>query len=248
MYKNNIEKINNKRISNRVSCFVKLCKNHSEYNTKYSNGFTLVELMVVISIFLMITAVTIFQYGTFRSNVSLQNLTDDIALSVRKAQSFAIGARGVKNNVGGVDFDKNYGIHFTIDTTPSSYQEGTNKSFILFSSADKKYDYSSSGTCGDSVSNECIELFNITTADKVEEIWVDGVQMNAQKASIDIVFRRPDPRAYFCYRSANTNSNGNCDNQTISSVKIVISNGAANQADIKTKKITIQNTGQISIE
>lgn len=228
MYKYILEKINKIKISNR--------------------GLTLVELMVVISIFLMITGVTIFQYGTFRSNVSLQNITDDIALSVRKAQSFAIGARGVKNNIGGVDFDKNYGMHFTIDTSPVVYQEGTNKSFILFSSVDKKYDYSASGVCGDSTSNECIELFNITTADQIEEIWVDGVQMNAQKASIDVVFRRPDPRAYFCYRSANTDSNGNCDNLNISSVKIVVSNGQTDLTKKKIKTISIQNTGQISVQ
>lgn len=212
------------------------------------SGFTLVELMVVISIFLLISAVTVFNYTDFRSNVSLQNLTDEIALSIRKAQSYAIGARGL-DNAGTVDFNNSYGMHFTIDPSPNKgIQEGSYKSFILFYSADdKNYDANSTGTCGDMITNECRELFNITTTDIIKEIKIDGTTMNAQKASLDIVFKRPDPRAYFCYRASNT-SNGNCDNQNISAVSIVVSNGQTSNGEEKTKTISVQNTGQISIQ
>ncbi|MFA6386431.1 MAG: prepilin-type N-terminal cleavage/methylation domain-containing protein [Candidatus Paceibacterota bacterium] len=206
----------------------------------YNKGLTLIELMVVISIFLVITTTVIFNYGTFNSNVSLQNLTDDVALSIRKAQGFAIGARAVGDN-----FRNSYGMHFSVDSSPSGSLSGSNKSFLMFSvpTADtKKYtdNGSMSDVCGNNT-NQCIELFNITSADNIKELRIDDVSKVA--GSIDIIFTRPNTRAYFCYR-ANTSS----DCVTASRVDIVISNGQTDVGKERTKTISVQNTGQISIQ
>lgn len=205
-------------------------------------GFTLIELMVTISIFLVITTTVIFNYGDFKSSVSLQNNTDSIALSIRKAQSYAIGAKGS----GGV-FSNSYGIHFSIDeNTPSNPQSGFNKSFILFSTNNNKlYDVANGGSCSDSSANECRELFSITSSDKIKEIWVDGDKTNPTYSNVDIVFTRPEPRAYFCYRP--NVSTSTCTAVGNSSVSIVISNGQTGTRE-KTKTITVQNTGQISVQ
>ena len=37
---------------------------------------TLVELMVVLAIFAVVTSLTIFDYGSFRTSVSMQNITN----------------------------------------------------------------------------------------------------------------------------------------------------------------------------
>lgn len=214
--------------------------------TKVNNGLTVVELLVVISIFLVITGVTIFNYGDFRSNVSLQNLTDDIALSVRKAQSFAIGARS-PNTSGG--FDNSFGIHFSLDGESIDSLKGNIKSFLMFSisksESDKKYVYNgSSSVCG--VNNSCVELFKITTADYIKYIVLNNDINNPKSSgSLDVVFTRPDPRAYFCYRANTSNSLESCLTPAPSSVMIVITNGLYGEKE-KTKNITIQNTGQIS--
>lgn len=211
-----------------------------------NRGLTLVELLVVISIFLVISGVTIFEYGNFRSNVSLQNLTDDIALAIRKAQSFAIGARAVKVS-GTPDFDNSFGVHFSINSL-GTVMNGSNKSFLMFSvppsASSKKYEYSGSADCGD-ISNDCIELFKINTADYIKEIIVDNSNKTSTtdpEGSLDIVFTRPDPRAYFCYR---TTLGSSCQNA--SSVGIKISNGQLGEKE-KTRIISIQNTGQISTQ
>ncbi len=216
-------------------------KNNLKKNS--NKGLTLVELMVVISIFLVISGVTIFDYGNFRSNVSLQNLTDDIALSIRKAQGFAIGARGIGIGAG-TTFNKSYGMHFTIDSAPSYFLNGSKKSFLMFStttSTNKYYDSSSSGACGDAT-NECEELFNITSNDIIKKIFIDDVDKTSAKSSLDIVFTRPDPRAYFCYRAVLTDA---CT--PASHVDIIISNGQTDASKEKTRTISVQNTGQISI-
>ena len=211
-----------------------------------NKGLTLVELIVVISIFLIITSVAIFNYGGFNSTVSLQNLTDDIALSIRKAQGFAIGARGV-----GESFDNSYGIHFSVDKNPEGSLAGSNKSFLMFSvptKDTKQYTYTSgsnSDVCGDENNKQCIELFSIMTIDEIKNIKTYGSDVNSfEQGSIDIVFTRPEPKAYFCYRATLLSA---CDSD-ISRVEITVSNGEGDQKLLKTKVISIQNTGQISIQ
>jgi len=206
-----------------------------------TRGLTLVELLVVISIFLVITSTVLFNYGGFRSNISLQNLTDDIALAIRKSQSFAIGARGF-----GSTFSNSYGMHFS--SNPSSANlTASNKSFLMFSAVntDKRY-IVGTGVCGSNDgSNKCMELFNITSADMIKEISLnDGAQTLSNSDYLDIIFTRPDPRAFFCYR---TSINGACQVMTISNISIKISNGQIGTEE-KTKTISVQNTGQISMQ
>jgi len=68
----------------------------------------------------------------------------------------------------------------------------------------------------------------------------------APGAYLDIIFTRPNPRAVFCYRT-NIDSEF-CDDKSksISNITITISNG--NTEAEKTKNISVQNTGQISIQ
>lgn len=221
---------NNRKIVNRLS---------------FKKGVTLVEMMVVISIFLVITSVVIFNYESFYSTVSLQNLTDDIALSVRKAQSFAIGARGIKDGVN-TNFSNSYGVHFSSNNEVDPLI-ASNSSFMMFSSSvsSKVYDTSGTGECGEDTNN-CIEKFKITSQDMIKEILInDGAITLPIESYLDISFARPDPRAYFCYRK-NINST-TCENQSISNVSIVISNGLTGDEE-KSKIISIQNTGQISVK
>lgn len=213
-----------------------------------NKGLTLVELMVVIAIFIMITSIVIFNYGDFSSTVSLQNLTDDVALSIRKAQSYAIGARGATEG-SDILFNKSYGMHFSANENPENPVSGSNKSFFMFSveGVSKKYvesDYSNS-ICGQD--NDCVELFNITSNDKIEGIkaysGANLISSEVPTSSIDIVFTRPDPKAHICYRSSMSED---CA-LNVSSVNITISNGK-DDVKKKTKTISVQNTGQISIQ
>jgi prepilin-type N-terminal cleavage/methylation domain-containing protein len=225
--------------------YSKLIKIKNSFVLFKNKGLTLIELLVVISIFMIITSVAIFNYGNFSSTVSLQNLTDDIALSIRKAQSFAIGARAIKESNDAVDFNQRYGVHFSMNETLESPLAGSTKSFLMFSSLNKEY-VESTSACG-SVSNECIELFDITSVDKIEGIKAyDGVGnllTNSSTSSIDIVFTRPDPKANFCYKEF---SNSTC-NTSVSRVDIIITNDKLDQ-EKRIKTISVQNTGQISIQ
>lgn len=203
----------------------------------YSNGVTLVELLVVLSIFVIISGITIFSYGKFNTSLSTQNLVDDIALSVRKAQGYAIGVRGYNSL-----FNEGYGIHFTANPSSSLYA-GSSKSFVLFAdiSGNNQYD-NSSDTCGiPTAIDECFELLNITSTDRISEIYINDTTLISSTSTIDLLFKRPNPEPIFCYRIDGT---GSCSGVSIYNIKVKIST----EADLTVYKIiTISNNGQISV-
>ena len=219
-------------------------KNRSlKYNSRSSAqaGMTLVELMVVLAIFAIVTGITIFDYGRFKSSVSLQNLGDDIALSIRRAQNYAIGVRSSSSV-----FTNGYGIHFsTANPDPSNVRAGSNKAFIIFNDlpvANKNYDYSqtSDAVCGSialSSRDECMDILKITSNDVVSAICPNG--SNCSSGYADITFLRPNPDAYICVGSIG----GPCGDK-ISSVDIVIENSQSHDK----KTISVSNVGQISIK
>lgn len=211
-------------------------------------GFTLVELLVVLSIFVIVSSLILFDYNGLRSGASLNNLSADISLSIRRAQSYAIGAYSSSSN-----FNYGYGVHFSTDhaVVGSNPQNGSNKSFVLFTdvSGNKLYDLNPIGIpCKQanlSATSECSELLSITTPDEISALYINGSATPVPAGGVvDIMFLRPNPDAYFCYR-ANPNSTSCDSSTTISNVRIEIS--SLNKArGYPTKSITVWNTGQIS--
>jgi type II secretory pathway pseudopilin PulG len=217
------------------------------HKNKYNSGVTLVELLVVIIIFMVISGITLFSYGKFNSSLSLQNLADDVALSVRKAQGYAISARGY-----GPSFIHRYGVHFSTNTNTSNLSAGSNKSFVLFSDIDNDeiYDYDiGSGVCGDPDQSECLEILNITSSDKITGVYRwDGngdETLISPNGSTDIFFKRPNPEPSFCIRDDVDTFSCDYDNNDVTYVKIEISN---DRAPGVYKFIYVYNNGQISVK
>jgi len=212
----------------------------------------MVELIVVIAIVAILSGMMFLDYGKFKSSTSLQNLADDIALSVRKAQMYAVGAHGTNNDTGVKSFNYGYGVHFTLKENSNLFQ-GSNKSFVIF--VDIKitgnhlngYDIiGNSITCGDPAtgiptdSNECLEMLNITGADYISSIKYDSAGTEiSNDDTIDIIFKRPNTAPVICFRS-NGSGNGVCDK---SQVEITVKNDNSGT----TKTVTIYNNGQISV-
>ncbi len=222
--------------------------NNNKKNNKYSKGMTIIELIVVLSIFVIITTITIFNFGRYRSSESLNNLSDDIALAIRKAQSSATGSQLKSGSSSG------YGVHFT--ASEYTFGMASKKNFILFTdiSPDKIYNYTSNTICASvpTESDECSEVLKINSSDVIESIYVSTTDVtdaqilsSTDSGSLDIVFLRPNLNAFFCYKvvfsDPCTNSYGK--NQ-ISNIKIKISNNQTNGV----KYISVWNTGQINVQ
>jgi prepilin-type N-terminal cleavage/methylation domain-containing protein len=161
----------------------------AEQRQKSTAGFTLVELLVTLSIFVIVSGIVLFNQGKFNGSIVLTNLAYDVALGIREAQIF-----GVSGKVGQSDITKKpqYGVYFVAGS-----DSAVNTQFKLFSDLDNSYYYSAN--------DQVLENIKITRGNYVSGLsYFDGD--NNKWIALDnlsIVFRRPDPEAYF-YKSDGT--------------------------------------------
>ncbi len=161
----------------------------------WNSGMTYVELIVVLAIFAIMATVVLFKYSDFGRQISLQNLSQDIALNVVQAQKFALsgkqpaiptaGSNIVPYITGG--WKPAYGVYFNI---ANPFQ------FIPFIDADNSKDYTSSFTCtpnGDT--EECMDIVNIGQGNKILDLRT-GPGAGTPVNSLSITFTRPDSSAY----------------------------------------------------
>jgi prepilin-type N-terminal cleavage/methylation domain-containing protein len=227
---------------------------------KYNKGMTLVELLVVLSIFAIISMTVAFNYGNYKSTTSTNVLAQNVALSIREAQGYAMGVKSA--SVGGSNIFPGYGVHFT--PSASGLISGSSKSFILFADippddvtpANSEYDFppgngADESRCDGSMLsniNECISVNTISGGDKIvgvcanigSTLGCDGSGYSVD-GSLDILFRRPNPDARFCYRQ----EVGDACALGVSAAGIIIQS----ESDPRIlKQIIVWNTGQISVE
>ncbi|MGH7175638.1 MAG: pilus assembly FimT family protein, partial [Minisyncoccia bacterium] len=81
-----------------------------------SSGFTLIEMMVSLAIVTIIAGVVLTSHSSFSNSLIVSNTAYDVALSMREAQSYGIGVRGLGSTV-----NVGYGLDFSA-ATPLSYR------------------------------------------------------------------------------------------------------------------------------
>jgi prepilin-type N-terminal cleavage/methylation domain-containing protein len=228
---------------------------------KYNKGMTLVELLVVLSIFAIISMTVAFNYGNYKSTTSTNVLAQNVALSIREAQGYAMGVKSAY--VDGSNIFPGYGVHF--NPSASGLISGSSKSFILFADippddvtpANLEYDFpqgngEDESRCDGSVlgnNNECISVNTISGGDKIvgvcanisPNMMCDNNQYSPE-GSLDILFRRPNPDARFCYRQ--DPDQVNCSTG-VSAAGVVVQ--SESDPGIL-KQIIVWNTGQISVK
>jgi len=141
-----------------------------DYSLRTNEGFTMVELMVSVSIFVVITSIILASYPKFSSRIVLENVVHQIALSVRQAQTFGLSVRTFGT---GLDVFPTYGVHFSFSGVSGS-DPSDNRNFLIFADilpgfgtenmGNGLYD----GASGCNVAGgECIERFTIQSTDKI---------------------------------------------------------------------------------
>lgn len=158
-------------------------------------GMTYIELIVVLSIFGIMSSVSIFKYADFESQVTLQNLSQDIALQVVGAQKKALsgalpnaGKAGFDFILGNPDWRTTYGIYFDLDN---------NKEFISFIDVDNDNTYTPVCPALNDPNSECIDAIKITNANFIKDICVYDLANNPTcgASKISISFTRPNSQA-----------------------------------------------------
>jgi prepilin-type N-terminal cleavage/methylation domain-containing protein len=169
----------------------------------YKKGFTLVELLVTLSIFTILTGVVLVNQTKFNSTILLTNLAYDTALTIRQAQTFGVNIRGFNLN------NNNYFVPYGVHLEKGS---GSNKSFILFAdlniTASNLFSdglYKAGSPTPDPTidlnrcqpDKGCVNRYNITRGNYISDIcYFVGNSCSTSVNSVDIVFNRPNPDAY----------------------------------------------------
>ncbi len=77
---------------------------------KRCEGFTLIEIILVVFITVVISSMVIFRYHDFSDSIELENMATDVTLAIREAQVFGISSRGTTSME---SFFHGYGVSFS---------------------------------------------------------------------------------------------------------------------------------------
>lgn len=143
-------------------------------------GFSLIELVVVVGIFALITSIAMFDQGKLTSSVLLTNLSYEVGLAVREAQAYGVGVRAVQAQ----NFNGGYGAHFTPNST----------TFFLFKDVGGTHSYDPANVLSQ-------YTFQNLRGNQVTMICADKAKTTCYTSGVNVIFTRPRPEPSF-YDSA----------------------------------------------
>lgn len=153
-------------------------KNISKTKKQHQNwcrGFTLVEVLVSLGIFAVLTGVVLSNYRGYNTNALFANASEDIVLALRQAQVYGVGVKGV-----GSSFTTPYGVLF---------EEGTS-SISIFADSNSDGIYKPSDDL-------VIETINWPSNIKIRKNPDEGLACDGGTTpNLWVTFRRPNPDAF----------------------------------------------------
>ncbi len=192
-------------------------------------GFTIIELMVTVGIFVFMTALVLYRYNSYYSGTLFSNLAYDIALTIRQAQTYGISVRVAQDTP--INFKAAYGVHF---------DKSSNDNFILFADLNNNgyFDYDHNGTLGDDLIEN---RYYLKHGAKINQLYYRESNSSDYNPVdvLDISFERPEPMAIICYKIVSPASSGCGKNEG----KIELISGDSSAI----KRIQVFNVGQIVV-
>ena len=183
-------------------------------------GFTLVEVMVTVGIFVFFSILVLVENNKFNDVVLLRDLSYSVALSIREAQVYGLGVREFDTT----DFAQGYGVNFNVNSATT---------YDLFADGDNNGLYGGEGAGG------FLNRYNLTNRNRIADFCVTngGNTDCAAAGEIDelhVTFKRPTPDARIRVDS---------DTGTLyDSAEIILESPRGDQLSI-----IVQSTGQITV-
>jgi prepilin-type N-terminal cleavage/methylation domain-containing protein len=192
------------------------------FRSSSPKGFTLLELLVVITLMVLITAAILVRQARFDSSTLLRSLSYSIALSARQAQVYGTSVVGVSSG-GGTVFAPAYGVYFNNTT-----------SYIVYA------DVNGNGTY-DSGTDTVIQTYQVGAGFQISQFC--GVRADSSRhcstdgspiSWLSVYFKRPNPDGFF--------SDSAGDTITGAYIQVAAINDSTN-----THSIIVTSTGQIAV-
>jgi prepilin-type N-terminal cleavage/methylation domain-containing protein len=154
---------------------------------KLNRGMSYVELIVVLSIFSVLSTLVMFNYTDFQDKINIKNLASDIALKIAGAQKASIfgkfpspAQQGLIDPVLFPIWKPSYGLYFDLGSD--------DKSFIYFVDLNNNDLYEGTDCTG-----ECIDKISITNDNFISSIDVVYQNSTLQRINdLTLSFVRPN--------------------------------------------------------
>lgn len=201
---------------------------------KNTKGFTLVEMMVSVSIAMVIMTVVLFSYRAFNDRLALSAAAQEISVAIREAQVYGLSVK--KSGTGAGNFDAGYGI--SIDSADTT-------SYYLFSDLNNNGLYDGDSSCV--MGSECVQKNTLRGGIKIDKTGgICGTAFGGgatvcspfDVVSLHVTFIRPNPDASIIF----IKSSGG-PSLKYKTAQITLVSPLGSQA-----RVTIENTGQISVQ
>jgi prepilin-type N-terminal cleavage/methylation domain-containing protein len=206
-------------------------------------GFTLIELMVTVTIMMIMTLIVFFNYNRFNESSLLNAFAYDMSLTIRQAQAYGTIAKesGINQSsqistASTANFKVAYGVHFA---------ESDQSHFSLFADVNGDGVYTSGGD------GPVIQSYSFQRGIKIKRLCfasVNGGSENCSEGSagipdsvgkhaltLDITFLRPNPEAKIL---------PNDPPDFVAAATIYLQNADGTI----TRSVSVYSTGQISVK
>jgi len=195
-------------------------------------GFTVIELMVTITIVVLATGIIMLQYSSFNSSVLLKSQAYLTAFDIREAQSLAVSVRGQSGP--SAQFYEQYGLYFDM-TKPHQYLLFQDNDDLSSGADQNPARYNVGEEIGvPYVTDPRFEIVDICAV--VGSVTTCHSDSGHSFSSLAVSFKRPDFDAAFYTPGVSG---------AAQSVEIHFGTGEVNSL---VKKVTVYTTGQIKID
>ncbi|OGF93794.1 hypothetical protein A3G54_02715 [Candidatus Giovannonibacteria bacterium RIFCSPLOWO2_12_FULL_44_15] len=196
---------------------------------KVSRGFTLIEMLIVITIISIVTTIALVGYKDYGAQLNVRRSANEIALAIREAQANALAVKGYDhdNNSGTPLLFTSWGVYFNKTVSTTQYN------IFVDLDGDKNYD-----------SGESVKTINILNGVKILNL-AKGLETSETDDSsitrLDIVYQRPNPDTTL--KANGATCSGAVISGTCPDLEIILQGVTGTQ-----RTVVVWSTGQVSIE
>lgn len=234
--------------------------------SKSEKGFTLIEMMVVLAIFLLISGITLANYPAFNSRVSISTLANGIAVSIREAQVYGVSVKNATTSTSSLGLYPSYGVYFN---TATGNSQASTTQYVFFYDQQESGMYNTYGKpIGDgryNTTTEKVQAMGLSNGNRIVRIYgkqasdaTAAQACNDNKAGYTcaigahISFKRPNPDAKICMVTGTATwplGTGTCgtteaNTARVGELHIIVQSKDGNY----TKDIVVYSSGQVTIQ
>lgn len=161
-------------------------------------GFTVIEMITVISIFSILTAILLFNYNTFQKNTDFSVFAQEVGMLIKKHQQNAMAGKFPEldpqlKQYPDPGWKPAYGVYLEVGGSAIT------EYYDIYNDPSETYVYSINAGgqgCDSNPNDECYNIASITNGRQIVGIYEGGYPNGTSLNNLSIEFERPYPDAH----------------------------------------------------